>query len=63
MTGITRVIFGATFIAVLAISVHERTGVQATPAAMAETAQPQSLQSARVHSLVGSSFHAIHAGF
>jgi hypothetical protein len=62
MTGITRVMFGATFIAVMAISVHTRTEVQAAPA-LAQMSQPQSLQSARVHSLVGSSFHAIHAGF
>ncbi len=62
MTGITRLLFGATFIAVLAISVHDRAGLQAAPS-VAEAAPPQSVQSARVHSLVGSSFHAIHAGF
>lgn len=63
MTGITRLMFGATFVAVLAISVHDHAGLQAAPSAMAEATQPQSVQSARVHSLVGSSFHAIHAGF
>jgi hypothetical protein len=62
MTGITRVMFGAAFIAVLAISVHARSGVQAAPGASAQ-AQPQSVQSSGVHRLIGSSFHAIHAGF
>lgn len=62
MRGMTRVMFGATFIAVLAISLHTRNEVQAAPALTA-TSQTQSVQSARVHSLVGSSFHAIHAGF
>jgi hypothetical protein len=63
MTGMTRMIFGATFIAVLAISVHSHTAAEAAPSASADMAQPQSVQSAGVHRLAGSSFHALHAGF
>jgi len=61
MNGITRAIFGVTFVAVVAISAHTRTDVRALPMVSAE-AQPQSVQSAGVHRLIGSSFHAIRAG-
>ena len=57
-----RLILGFACVALLAVSVHARTEPRVTPASWT-VAETQSIQSARVHSLVGSSFHAIHASF
>ena len=57
-----RLILGFACVALLAVSVHARTEPRARPTAWT-VAETQSVQSARVHSVVGSSFHAIHAGF
>jgi hypothetical protein len=54
----------AVLIAVLAVSVSAfpaRTAPQAS--VNWDTTQPQSVQSADVHALVGASFHAVSAGF
>ncbi len=56
---------GAAFAAAFAISmavVPARTAPEIHTAAIA-SAQPQSVQSAQVHALVGASFHAISVGF
>jgi hypothetical protein len=56
-----RVLLGFACIAVLAVSLPAHT----QPKSEADWTQsaPQSVQSAEVHSLVGTSFHAIHASF
>jgi hypothetical protein len=60
----TRLFLGFAFVAVLAVSVHARTvhAPRIDPANWTVAGSPD-LQSAGVHSMVGSSFHAIHAGF
>jgi hypothetical protein len=54
----------AVLVAVLVVSVSAfpaRTAPQ--PVITWDTGQPQSVQSAGVHALVGASFHAVSAGF
>ena len=60
-----RMLICATFAAALAVPffvLPARTAPE-RKIAFADTAQPESLQSARIHALVGASFHAVSAGF
>ena len=53
-------------IAVSAVSVHARPAHKPSAQIIAANwivAEPQSLQSAGVHSLIATSFHAVHAGY
>jgi len=56
---------GCAFVAALAVSVsaHPAKTARDTRIAWSETAPRESIQSARVHALVGASFHAVSAGF
>ncbi len=57
-------ILGTVFTAALAASVSApaRTALE-KQAAFKDNFQPEPVQAAQVHDLVGASFHAIHAGF
>jgi hypothetical protein len=60
----TRLVIAATLVAVFGVCLSvmpARTAPRVT--VNWDQSQPQSLQSAEVHDLVGASFHAIHASF
>ncbi len=57
-----RVLLGLACVALFAVSVHATTQPRLAPTTWT-VAQPQSVQAANVHILVGSSIHAIHSGF
>jgi hypothetical protein len=63
-TAMNRLLLGFAFVAALAVSVHARTvhPARITPASWTVAGTPD-VQTAEIHSMVGSSFHAVSAGF
>jgi hypothetical protein len=57
-----RVLAGLACVALFAVSVHATTEPRIAPTTWT-VSQPQNVQAANVRILVGSSVHAIHAGF
>jgi hypothetical protein len=60
----TRLVLSAVLVAALGVGLSIA-GARSAPPAISSWSndQPQPIQSANVHSLVGSSFHAVHASF
>ena len=60
----TRLVIAAALVAVFGVCLSVHPARTATRVAINwDQSQPQTLQSAGVHDLVGASFHAIHASF